>query len=232
MYNSVSVDGAIKDFELDIGLHYEIADKIKADAHLIGSETAKTGIEMFTQNIPVEEAADFSRPATKSDETKPYWVISDSKGRLKGLLHVYRRSCYCRDVIVIVSEATPESYVFYLKERDYIVITAGKDKIDFREALDKLSNYYNVKTVLTDSGGGLTSVLLSEGLVDELVLLFSPVVVGKVATSLFRHVTNHVNLELIRSERIRGNHLLVFYRVLSNISALTPVHLDSELQRK
>ncbi len=232
MYNSVSVDGAIKDFELDIGLHYEIADKIKADAHLIGSETAKTGIEMFTQNIPAEEAADFSRPITKADETKPYWVISDSKGRLKGLLHVYRRSCYCRDVIIIVSETTPESYIFYLKERDYIVITAGKDKIDFREALDKLSNYYNIKTVLTDSGGGLTSVLLSEGLVDELVLLFSPVVVGKAATSLFRHVTSQVNLELIRSERIRGNHLLVFYRVLSNISALTPIHLDSEPQRK
>jgi 2,5-diamino-6-(ribosylamino)-4(3H)-pyrimidinone 5'-phosphate reductase len=232
MYNTVSIDGAIKDFELDIGLHYEIADKIKADAHLIGSETAKTGIEMFTQIVPAEEEVDFSRPSAKPNETKPYWVISDSKGRLKGLLHVYRRSCYCRDVIVIITETTPEGYLFYLKERDYIVITAGKERIDFREALDKLSNYYNVKTVLTDSGGGLTSVLLAEGLVDEVCLLFSPVIVGKKATNLFRNLANPVNLELIRSERIKGNHLLVFYRVLTNINVLTPTHIGNEPQRE
>jgi 2,5-diamino-6-(ribosylamino)-4(3H)-pyrimidinone 5'-phosphate reductase len=41
MYNSISIDGSVKDFELDIGLHYELADKIKADAHLIGSENGK-----------------------------------------------------------------------------------------------------------------------------------------------------------------------------------------------
>ena len=207
MYNTISVDGSIKDFELDIGLHYEVADKIRADAHLIGSETAKTGIEMFTEKIPPEEQTDFTKPVIRADETRPFWVLSDRKGKLKGILHVYRRSCYCKDVIIIVTNKTPEDYISYLKERNYNIIVAGDESIDFHVALDKLAMYYNVKSVLTDSGGGLNSILLKEGLVDEVTLLISPVVVGKGSTNLFRSLENRVNLELIRSERIRSNHL-------------------------
>ena len=232
MFNTISLDGSIKDFELDIGLHYEVADKIKADAHLIGSETAKTGIELFTEAVPSEEPSDFARPSVKSEDPKPYWVIPDSKGKLKGLLHVYRKSCYCKDVIVIVTTKTPEDYIAYLKERNYNIITAGEDSVDFRVAFDRLSMQYNVRTILTDSGGGLTSTLLKEGLVDEVSLLFSPVVVGKNATGLFRHLENKVNLELIRGERIRGNHMLISYRVLTNTISLAPMHADSQSQHE
>ncbi|MCW4009399.1 MAG: RibD family protein [Candidatus Bathyarchaeota archaeon] len=231
MFNTISADGSIKDFELDIGLHYEIADKIKADAHLIGSETAKTGVEMFTENVPPEEPADFNKPIMKKGETKPFWVLSDSKGKLKGLLHVYRRSCYCKDVIVLVTHKTPEDYIRYLKERNYNVLVSGEETIDFRGALDYLDMSFGIRTVLTDSGGGLNSILLKEGLVDEVALLISPVVVGKGSTNLFRYLESTVNLELIRSERLRSNHLLVVYRVLTNITHLTPLHADSETER-
>ena len=64
---------------------------------------------------------------------------------------------------------------------------AGEESIDFRAALDRLAMYYNVKSVLTDSGGGLTSTLLKDGLVDEVALLISPVIVGNDATNLFRY---------------------------------------------
>jgi 2,5-diamino-6-(ribosylamino)-4(3H)-pyrimidinone 5'-phosphate reductase len=231
MYNSISLDGSIKDFELDIGLHYEIADKIRADAHLIGSETARTGIELFTEQIPVEERSDFAKPLTKPEDKKPIWVISDHMGKLKGVLHVYRRSCYCRDVIILVTSRTPEDYIAYLKERNYEIIVAGEEKVDFRIALSELAILHNVKTVLTDSGGGLNSALIQEGLVDELSLLISPMIVGKGSTNLFRHVESKVNLELIRTERIRNNHLLVFYRVLGNINASTPMNLDSGIHQ-
>ena len=230
MFNTVSIDGSIRDFELDLGLHYEVADKFKADAHLIGSETAKTGVELFTDSVPTEEPSDFVKPVIKASETRPFWVLTDAKGKLKGLLHVYRRSCYCKDVIVVVSNKTPEDYINYLKERNYNIIAAGEEVIDYRAALDKLAMCYNVKNVLTDSGGGLTSSLIKEGLMDEVILLISPVIVGKNATSLFRYLESKVNLELIRSERIRGNHMLVVYRVLSNLNSLVPPRLDSESQ--
>jgi 2,5-diamino-6-(ribosylamino)-4(3H)-pyrimidinone 5'-phosphate reductase len=230
MFNTISLDGSIKDFELDIGLHYELADRVRADATLIGSDTAKSGIELFTEKIPVEEPSDFVKPVIKADEVRPFWVLSDSKGKLKGLLHVFRRSCYCKDVIVLVTNKTPVEYIDYLKERNYSIITAGDERLDFRAALDKLAMYYNVKSVVTDSGGGLTSILLKEGLVDEVMLLVSPVIVGKIQTNLFRYLENKVNLELIRGERIRSNHMLIVYRVLTNINVLTPAHMGGESQ--
>jgi 2,5-diamino-6-(ribosylamino)-4(3H)-pyrimidinone 5'-phosphate reductase len=119
MHNTVSLDGAIKDFEMDLGLHYELAGKIKADAHLVGSETAKAGVETFTEEVPEEEPSDFIKPVAKPNDTRPYWVIPDSKGKLKGLLHVYRRSCYCRGIIVIITNQTPDEYLQYLKDRNY-----------------------------------------------------------------------------------------------------------------
>ncbi len=230
MFNTISVDGSIKDFELDLGLHYEVAGKIRADAHLIGSDTARTGVSLFTENVPAEGPADFVKPIIKADERRPFWVLSDSKGKLKGLLHVFRKSCYCKDVIVIVTNKTPEDYINYLKERNYNVIVAGDEYVDFRVALERLGMYYNVKTVMTDSGGGLTSTLIKEGLVDELTLLISPVIVGKNSTNLFRYLETKVNLELIRTERIKANHTLAVYRVLANINVLTPPHVDNESQ--
>lgn len=156
MFNTISIDGSIRDFELDLGLHYEVADKFKADAHLIGSETAKTGVELFTESVPAEEPSDFVKPVINTGETRPFWVLADAKGKLKDLLHVYRRSCYCKDVIIIVSKKTPEDYINYLEERNFNIIVAGEEAIDYRTALDKLALSYNVKNILTDSGGGLT----------------------------------------------------------------------------
>ncbi len=232
LHNTISLDGSVKDFELDIGLHYELADKFKADAHLIGSETAKTGIEFFMQDIPPEESSDFAKPAVKPGDNRPIWVIHDTKGKLKGLLHVYRRQCYCRDVIVLAINETPQDYFQYLKERNYDVLIAGEENVDYRTAFEKLNEQYGVRTLLIDSGGGLNSVLLREGLVDEVSLLVSPVIVGKKSTNLFRYLEGKMNLELIRIERVRGNHFLVLYRVLRGIDTITPVNLGSESQQR
>jgi len=120
MHNSISVDGSVRDFKLDKDLHHEIADKTHADAHLIGSETAKTGIEMLSEKVPPEEPQDFVKPVFKPDDAKPYYVLSDSKGKLKGTIHVYRRQCYCKDIIVLVTEKTPVDYIEYLKQRTAI----------------------------------------------------------------------------------------------------------------
>jgi 2,5-diamino-6-(ribosylamino)-4(3H)-pyrimidinone 5'-phosphate reductase len=120
----------------------------------------------FTDNVPTEEPSDFVKPVIKANETRSFWVLTDAKGNSKGLLHAYRLSCYCKDVIVVVSNKMPEDYINYLKERNYNIIVAGEEVIDYRAALDKLAMYYYVKNVLTDSGGGLISSLIKEGLMD------------------------------------------------------------------
>jgi 2,5-diamino-6-(ribosylamino)-4(3H)-pyrimidinone 5'-phosphate reductase len=216
VYNSVSIDTSINGYAFDVGLHYEVAEKLNADAFLVGSETAKAGIKLFNQTIPTETPSDYNKSFLEDNEAKPLWVIADSQGKLNGLLHVLRRSTYCKDVTIIVTTKTPKNYLSYLKERNYGFIKAGKEKINYPTALKKLSKQHQVKTVVTDSGGVLISILFKHGLVDQLSLLIAPVIVGKQSMNLFRTLDASVNLVLISHEQLRNNNLLVNYNVKRN----------------
>jgi 2,5-diamino-6-(ribosylamino)-4(3H)-pyrimidinone 5'-phosphate reductase len=216
IYDSVSVDGAIKDFDVNVPLHYMVAGRFEADAMLVGSVTSKTGIEMFLQTVPVEEPSDFVKPKTEPDDKRPIWVIVDSRGVMQGLMHVNRRSEYTKNVVVLVSNSTPKAYLQYLKERNYDVIKTGSDHVDLRAALEELNRQYSVKTVVTDTGGVLASVLLEEGLADEVHLLISSEIVGKSAVHLFRSLNKPINMELEKSEVIDKNHVLLGFKVLKD----------------
>ncbi len=214
MHNTISLDGSIRDFEFDVGLHYQIAARFKADFRLIGSATAKTGIEMFLEKIPSEQKSDFEKPCIDATDERPFWVVPDSRGILENLLHVYRSSGYCKDVIVFASKKTPKSYLDYLKERNYDFILAGDDHVNYRKALEMLNERYNTKIVLTDSGGTLGSILLENRLVSEISLLISSVLVGKKSTNLFRNLGPSIMLKLTKNEVLDNNHLWLVYKVL------------------
>jgi len=211
--NSVSVDGSIKDFDVDIALHYEVLGRLGADALLVGSNTAKTGIELFLKTIPPEKPSDFFKPKVESGDERPLWVIADSRGILQGLMHVHRNSGYAKDIIVLVSNKTPKSYIDYLTERHYDLILAGDNYVDYHLALEALNTRYNIKTVTTDSGGLLASVLLERGLVDEVHLIVSPQIVGKKSVNLFRSLKNSIQLRLVKVEAIRDGYVLLVYAV-------------------
>ena len=212
VYNSVSVDGAIKDFELDIALHYEVAGRIGAEVMLVGSDTAKSGIELFMKTPPAEQPSDRQNQVIKPDDKRGYWAMADSRAKLKGLMHVYRQSGYGKDVIVLVSESTPKDYLDYLTERNYDYIVAGSEHVDLRKALEELNQRYGFKTVATDTGGVLAAALLEEDLVDEVQLLVSPEIVGEKAVNLFRAVKAPVKLEFVGCEEIK-NLVLLTYKV-------------------
>ncbi len=212
VYNSVSVDGAIKDFDVDIALHYEVLGRLGADALLVGSQTAKSGIELFLKEVPPEEESDYQKPSTRAGDGRPIWVIPDSRGILQGLLHVHRKSGYAKDIVVLVSKSTSKQYLDYLAKRHYDYIVAGNDHVDYRVALEELHRRFGIEKVVTDSGGVLVGVLLEQGLVDELQLLVAPELVGKKAENLFRGLGRSVKLEFVSCDVIKG-HVLLSYRV-------------------
>ncbi|MCW3995739.1 MAG: RibD family protein [Candidatus Bathyarchaeota archaeon] len=193
-------------------MHYEVLGRIGADALLVGSNTAKKGIESCMTNIPTEEQTDFSKPKVEAKDDKMVWVIADSRGILQGQLHVLRRAEYAKDIIVLASNRTPKEYLDYLTERNYDFIVAGHDHVDYRMALELLNKRYGVKRVATDSGGVLSSILLDEGLVEEVQLLVAPTIVGKKAMNLFRTLNQSVNLKLEKLEKIDADHALLVYR--------------------
>ena len=62
LHNLVSLDDSLISFDPNMGLHYQIAGKYNADAHLIRSNTVKVGIELYGGGVPLEEKKDFENP--------------------------------------------------------------------------------------------------------------------------------------------------------------------------
>ena len=155
IHNVVSLNGSLTGFDPNIEKYYEIAGSYKHDAVLVGSNTAKAGLKMFYEKIPPENKSDLEKPIVKSDDKTPFWIIPDSRGILQNKLHVIRQSGYCKDIIVLISKKTPTTYIKYLKERNYDYILTGKDHVDYKQALEKIYNGYNVRAIRMDSGGTL-----------------------------------------------------------------------------
>ena len=214
IHNSISIDGSTTGFEANVIIHYKILSSYQPDAMIVGSNTAKTGTQFFCDKIPPEEESDFRKPEIQSDDPRAYWLIADSRGALEGLLHVFRRSEYCKDVIVLVSEKTPGAYINYLKERNYDFIRAGADRVNIRQALEIANERYGFGLVVSDSGGLLNGILLEHGLVEEISLILNPEIAGKNGTNLFRSLEKSgIQLELTKDEIVEKKYVHLVYRV-------------------
>jgi 2,5-diamino-6-(ribosylamino)-4(3H)-pyrimidinone 5'-phosphate reductase len=211
IHNSVSIDSSLTGFMPDMALHYKIAGEYKPDAHLIGSRTIIVGNEMFGEGIPEEVPADFEQP-DRSDSL-PWWIIVDSGGRLKGMLHTCRRFEYCRDVIVLISESTPVNYLEHLRDRNYHFIIAGKEKVDLNLAIDILREKFGIRRILTDTGRILGNILITAGMVNEISLLVHPVIVGEKCYPMFSDITKNSDLKLVKSETYENGCVWNVYRL-------------------
>lgn len=210
LHNSVTLDGSLTGFMPDMESHYRIAGGFKPDANLIGSETIIQGQDMFGNGIPDEGPGDFIKPERNS--SLPWWVIVDSTGKLKGMLHTCRRFEYCRDVILLVTDRTPEDYIKHLEERKYSYLRTKGDKVDLQEALSLLAEKYGVKRIVTDTGRVLGNLLLEAQLVDEISVLIHPLIRGKDSYNMFSDIASEVSLRLIREEKTGDGCVWIVYK--------------------
>lgn len=217
MHNQISLDGAVSGFYVDPGQYYSIVNSFGADLYLVGSDTAVSGIKMFSKNVPAEEDTDLQPGEYKKSENSPVWVFPDSTGKLEGLLHVYRRYEHCRDVVVLVTAETPQSYLQYLDERKYQYLVCGETKVDFRDAFRKISGIFPWEIMITDNGGLLSSVLLEQSLVDQISLIVSPTLTGKKPPKLFRELKlgkRVIKLNPLKAEILEGKDILLLFDIV------------------
>ncbi|HCU8739610.1 TPA: dihydrofolate reductase family protein, partial [Staphylococcus pseudintermedius] len=162
MHTQISLDGRIKGFD-NPEVYYQVAGGIHSDAVLFGSNTVFTAFEKY----PAETEADFEKIITSPEDPRPIGVIPDSRGILRSL-HCLRNLGYLKEIVILVSTATPKEYLNYLEERHYPYIVSGNDHVDYEKAFQILHEQYGCKYMRTDSGGGLTNKLLENGLIDEI----------------------------------------------------------------
>ncbi len=213
IHNSVSLDYAVTGFAVDLGRHYGALLAFEPGAMLVGSATAKSGIEMFLDITQPEAEADRRRPEVRSDDPRPIGVFVDSKGVLKGLLHFYRNLEHIKDVVVLVSETTPEDYLDYLREREYPFIRCGAERVDLPAALRELRERFGVSRVVSDSGAELNNVLIREGIADTISLIVHPVIAGDQGKKLLCPVGTRATLTLQKAAALGEGTVHLVYTV-------------------
>lgn len=213
IHNSVSLDHAVTGFDVDLGLHYGALLALEPEAVLAGSTTAKTGIEMFMNIKEPETEADRHRPEMLPNDRRPISVFVDSRGVLKNLLHFYRNMEHTKDVVVLVSETTPEDYLDYLREREYPFIRCGTGRVDLAAAIRELRERFGIARVVSDTGPELNDVLIREGIADAISLIVHPVIVGDRQKKLLDGVGGRVVLELRKAVPMEQGAVHLVYAV-------------------
>ncbi|HJX56405.1 MAG TPA: RibD family protein [Methanoregula sp.] len=178
LHTAMSLDGRITNFPADLELYYTLAARWNPDAILCGSETVLAAYRQDpSREVPPEHEQRFSPPLNTEADPRPLLVIPDSRGRVR-CWDAIRKWPYMRDLLALCSLSTPQEYLDYLADRRIGTIVAGDDHIDMRPALEALNRRFGVKVVRVDSGGTLNSVLLHDGLVDEVSVLIHPFLAG------------------------------------------------------
>jgi 2,5-diamino-6-(ribosylamino)-4(3H)-pyrimidinone 5'-phosphate reductase len=197
LHNQVSVNGAFLGFEVDLEQYYAILNSYHPKYILIGSNTAKSGIDTYYEKTPVESADDFRSPSIEKTDKRPYWVVPDSTGKLLGLLHVYRNAGYCKDIIVMISKNTPKEYKQYLHERHYDFFSEGYNKVDMEKCLERLEKKYGAGNIVTDGGRNLAKRLFDLHLICEISLIVSPLLTKKKYEPLLYNLSIPDNMAMV-----------------------------------
>lgn len=214
IHNEVSVDGRIDWFKVHEGLYYSLVSTWGNPSTLSGIET------LFDPRVgvPKEEKTPPGEPVVDPKDERPLLVVTDSRGRGHNW-QFFREWPYFRDIVILVSEKTPASYLKYLEDRYMKYIAAGEDKVDLRKALLELNAKFGVETVRTDSGGTLNGALLRAGLVNEISLMVSPSLVGGVSPKSFFRAPDLesprgvIELELFHVEKLEEGVVWLRYKV-------------------
>lgn len=153
-----------------------IREEYRAQAWLYGTTTTKEFTDFkkpdtaqFGENVP-----DGDYVAQSGQEL--YYVSTDTKGEIAWSGGTYRSAGRPDShVIEILTQKTPKQYLAYLRNQGVSYIIAGCDELDCKIAAKKLKKLFGIEKLLICGGGTVNWSFLSQGVVDELSLLLSPV---------------------------------------------------------
>jgi 2,5-diamino-6-(ribosylamino)-4(3H)-pyrimidinone 5'-phosphate reductase len=174
----------------------------KVDAIMVGVNTAIIDNPRLTvHKIPGKK------------EENPVRVLVDSRGRTPLSSRIFNDEA---KTIVAVSKKASEDRIRELKKKAEVII-CGEEKVDLRCLMDELGKR-SIKTLLLEGGGTLNWGMLKEGLVDEVRVAISPVIVGgeKAVTLVegegFDLIREGIKLEL-KKHYLLGRDLILEYVV-------------------
>jgi 2,5-diamino-6-(ribosylamino)-4(3H)-pyrimidinone 5'-phosphate reductase len=203
---ATSVDGKIATRAGDSNLSSK-QDKVrlhklrsKVDAILVGKNTVLLDNPLLTVRY--------------ARGKNPIRIILDSKGTISKKSKILQTSDKI-PTIIAVSKKISKSNFDKLCKFPVEIITAGKNSVDIKLLLKKLSNK-KINTILVEGGGTVNWEFIKHNLFDELIITLSPFLIGGndaisfVQGKGFEKISNSPNLRLKSIKRLK-NHVVLYY---------------------
>ncbi len=203
---ATSVDGKIATRTGDSNLSSK-QDKVrlhklrsKVDAILVGKNTVLLDNPLLTVRY--------------ARGKNPIRIILDSKGTISKKSKILQTSDKI-PTIIAVSKTISKSNYDKLCKFPVEIITAGKNSVNIKLLLKKLSNK-KINTILVEGGGTVNWEFIKHNLFDELIITLSPFLIGGndaisfVQGKGFEKISNSPTLRLKSIKRLK-NHIVLHY---------------------
>ena len=218
----VSVDGKISTGDsdiMDVDKDYPKIDGVK------NGLKQYYDLEMGTDLFSFNTGRVFAKVGMneKTDEPKKLpvsFVVADNEPHLTsmGVSHLAKKA---KNLIIATTNKTHPA-VALKKNFDNIHIFEYQEKIDFTNLFSKLKKQFGAERLTIQSGGTLNTTLVREGLVDRVLLVVAPALIGGKNTSTLMdgeslHTPDELNkikaLEFVQAKPLENSYLLLEYRV-------------------
>ena len=222
LFMLMSVDGKIstgdsdsldidKDYQTIIGLkeglqqYYDLEQQTDLFSLNTGRVFSKIGMNEKTDE-PTKSLASF--------------IVIDNKPHLNenGITYVAKKA---QKLIIVTTDAQHPAYAVREKMSNIECIFYDQD-IDFSDLMHKLRQEHGIENLTIQSGGTLNTCLVRDGLVDRVLLVIAPALIGgKNTATLMDGESLHTpvdlakikTLDLVRAEPLEGSYLVLEYKV-------------------
>lgn len=218
----VSVDGKISTGDTDImdtDKDYKLIEGLKEGNKQYYDLEQQTDLHSLNSGRVFEKIG-MNEKTDEPDKTPVSFIVIDNKPHLNenGTTYLAKKS---KTLYIITTN--PEHPAFELKkEFPNIEILKYEKEVDLSDALNKLKKEYGVDRITIQTGGTMNASWVREGLIDRLLLVVAPAMVGGKDTATLMdgeslHSESELfkikSLELVQAKPLENSYLLLEYKV-------------------
>ena len=147
----------------------------------------------------------------------PTRIIIDSKARIPLNSRIIESSNKIQTIIAVTHDASSRK-IKEIQKKGAQILVHGNGKVNLRNLFQQLEKM-GLKKIIVEGGGEINWSVLKLGLVDELVVTISPVVIGgRDAITLvegkgFTNISDGIKMELSNKIIQNKNEIVLFYKL-------------------
>lgn len=197
-----------------INFYFQKHRDYHADAFMCGRITMEESFIDKKLNLSSYQNKQISRNDYIARKHSFYAVSIDTHGKLAW------QDCFIHDedpgyndahIIEVLCENVDDAYLAYLQDKKISYIFCGKEKLDLQLMLQKLNNYFDIKTLLLEGGGVLGGAFIKENLIDELSFVVAPFIEDNDGIDAFNNQKHNTIEYKLKQTQLLDNGLWMRY---------------------